>query len=96
MGYHLVNMSHTPSKEVLTLSYQASKHTGLENRRSLVRSPALPIFFPRIADIHSSLTAVHCFEDGYVGKQPVAWEEWCAEYWLKELPRKHGWVHWPQ
>ena len=31
------------------------------------------IFFPRIDDshcdrIHSSLTAVHCFDDGYVGK----------------------------
>ena len=23
--------------------------------------------------------------DGYVGKQPVAWKEYCAEYWLKEL-----------
>ena len=25
------------------------------------------------------------FDNGYVGKQPVAWEEYCAEYWLKEL-----------
>ena len=24
-----------------------------------------------------------CFDDGYVGKQPVAWKEYCAEYWLK-------------
>ena len=36
-----------------------------------------PIFFPRIDDshcyrIHSSLTAVHYFDNGYVGKQPVA------------------------
>ena len=23
--------------------------------------------------------------NGYVGKQPVAWKEYCAEYWLKEL-----------
>ena len=35
-------------------------------------------FFPRIYDshcdrIHSSLTAVHCFESSYAGKQPVAW-----------------------
>ena len=22
---------------------------------------------------------------GYVGKQPVAWKKYCAEYWLKEL-----------
>ena len=30
---------------------------------------------------HSSLTAVRCFDDDYwyVGKQPVAWEEYCAE-----------------
>ena len=35
--------------------------------------------------IPSSLTAVHCFDDGYVEKQPVAWKEYCAEYWLKEL-----------
>ena len=46
-------------------------------------------FFPRIDDshcdrIHSSLTAVHCFNNGYVGKQSVAWKEYCAEYWLKE------------
>ena len=52
--------------------------------------PSLPIFFPRIDDsycdwIHSSLTDVHCFDDGYVGKQPVAWEEYCAENCLKEL-----------
>ena len=46
---------------------------------------ARPIFFPRIGDshcdrIHSSLTAVHCFDNGYVGKQPVAWKEFCDEY----------------
>ena len=35
--------------------------------------------------IHSSLTAVHCFNNGYVEKQPVAWKEYCAAYWLKEL-----------
>ena len=35
--------------------------------------------------IHSSLNSVHCFQDGYVGKQPVAWKEYCVEYWLKEL-----------
>ena len=27
----------------------------------------------------------HCFDDGYVGKKPVAWEEYCADYWLKEF-----------
>ena len=34
--------------------------------------------------IHSSLTAVRCFDNGYVGKQPVAWKEYYVEYWLKE------------
>ena len=48
----------------------------------MVQSPARPIFFQRI---HFSLTAVHCFDVGYVGKQPVDWKEYCAEYWLKEL-----------
>ena len=31
---------------------------------------------------HSAFTAVHCFDNGYVGKQPVGWKEYCAEYWL--------------
>ena len=58
--------------------------------RCRVRSPARPIFYPRIDgshcdSIHSFLTAVCCFDNGYVGKQPVAWKEYCAEYWLKEL-----------
>ena len=35
--------------------------------------------------IHSSLTNVRCFNNSHVGKQPVAWKEYCAEYWLKEL-----------
>ena len=38
-----------------------------------------------IVRIHSSFTVVRCFDIGYVGKQPVAWKEYCAEYWLKEL-----------
>ena len=25
------------------------------------------------------------FNYGYVGKQPVAWKEYCVEYWFKEL-----------
>ena len=56
----------------------------------MVRSPVRLIFFPRIDDIHcdrihSSLTVVRCFDNGYVGKQPVVLKEYCAEYWLKEL-----------
>ena len=48
-------------------------------------SPARPIFFPRTDDshcdrIHSSLTAVHCFNNCYVGEQPLAWKKYCAGY----------------
>ena len=32
-----------------------------------------------------SFLSHRCFDIGYVGKQPVAWKEYCAEYWLKEL-----------
>ena len=35
--------------------------------------------------IYSSLTALHCFDSGYVGKQPVTWKEYCMENWLKEV-----------
>ena len=35
--------------------------------------------------IHAFLTAIRCFDNDYVGKQLVAWKEYCAEYWLKEL-----------
>ena len=35
--------------------------------------------------IRSSLTAVHCFDNGNVGKQPMAWNYCCAKYWLKDL-----------
>ena len=53
---------------------------------------ARPNFFLRIDGshcdgIHSSFTAVHFFNDGHVGKQPAAWKEYCAEYWLKELQK---------
>ena len=33
----------------------------------------------------SPLQAVCSFDNGFVGKQSVAWKEYCAEYWLKEL-----------
>ena len=46
---------------------------------------AQPIFFPSIDDSHSTLTAFHCFDNGYVGKQLVAWKEYCVENWWKEL-----------
>ena len=31
------------------------------------------------------------FDDGNVGKQPVAWKEHSAEYWLKKKSRKE-WI----
>ena len=37
--------------------------------------------------MYSSLTAVHWFNNGYVGKQPEAWKEYCVEYCLKELQK---------
>ena len=48
------------------------------------------LLIPRIDEshcdrIHSSLIAVCCFDNGYVGKQPVAWKGYSAEYCLKEL-----------
>ena len=47
---------------------------------------ARPKLFPRISEsqcdrIHSSLTAAHCFNNDYVGNQPVAWKENWAENW---------------
>ena len=40
-------------------------------------SPCLADFFPKIDNsycnrIHASLTAEHCFHDGYDGRQPTA------------------------
>ena len=35
--------------------------------------------------IHSSVSVVHCLDIGYVGKQPVAWKKYCAEYSVKDL-----------
>ena len=61
---------------------------------------AWPAFFPWIDDnhcdrIHSTLTTVHCFDNGYVGKQP-----WLGRilYGLlvKRTPEKYGQMHWPQ
>ena len=77
-------------------SFISNRHNTLskpvKNMITLVRSPALPSFFPRIDDghcdrVHSSLTTVRCFDNRYVGKQPVAWKEYCARYtyWLKEV-----------
>ena len=37
-----------------------------------------------ILRIDSSLPAVRCFDNGYVGKQPVAWKEYCGSIELQE------------
>ena len=34
------------------------------------------------AGFNFSLTAVHCFDNGYVGMQPVAQKGYCSEEWL--------------
>ena len=68
---------------------------SLENLRTegpWFEPPARTIFSPRIYDshydrIHSSLTAVHSFSHGNVGKQSVALKEYCMEDWLKRLQK---------
>ena len=40
------------------------------------------------SSIHSSVTAVRYLDNGNVGKQSVAWKEYCAEYWLKKNSKK--------
>ena len=80
-----------PECQANCLPILAESHSSvIENRGSLIRSPAWPIFFPRIDDSHcdrilSSLTAVRCFDNDYVGKHAVAWKEYCAEYWLNRF-----------
>ena len=66
------------------LHSSVSSRTGLENRRLLDRSPAPRIDDRRYDRIHSSLTTVHCFDYVYV-KHPVAWKDYCGEYWPTEL-----------
>ena len=41
------------------------------------------VLFPMSVYYHSYCPAVRWFNNGYVGKQPVAWKEYCAEYRLK-------------
>ena len=44
-----------------------------------------PIYLLMLSWICSSLTAENCFDSGYADRQPVAWKECCAVYWLKDL-----------
>ena len=82
-------------KEEIATLFCAEPHSSVSNKRLLVQSPALPIFFPRMGGshcnrIHSSFAAVCCFNNGYVyvGKQPAAWKELkdCRKAWMGELP----------
>ena len=66
-----------------------------DNRRSLVRSPVWAIFLLRIDDshcdrIHSSLTAVRCFDNGYLGKKASGLERILYGVPIKRTPGKHG------
>ena len=70
----------------VSLSLSLSSPPILPSCGSIIKL-CISIFFPRIDDsycdrIHSSLTAVCCFGNGY-----VAWKENCSEYWLKELQK---------
>ena len=90
---HLKFPKYVPKPLFTSLSVQPlSSVGGAQNLRTEGRwfdSRARPIFFSRIDShgdrIHSFLTTFKCFDNGYVGKQPVAREAYCTEYWLKEL-----------
>ena len=40
---------------------------------------------------YSLIRKVHCSDKSYVGKQPLAWKEYSAEYCLKELQESKDW-----
>ena len=66
------------------ISFGSVQDPVLENMMSLVQSPAWQTLLPRTDNnqcnrIHFSLAAVHCFDNGYVREQPVAWKEYCAK-----------------
>ena len=86
-----------PSTDTL-LSSPAEPNSSVGSVADLrrVRSPARPIFSPGIDDshcdrIHSSLIDDRHFDNGYVGKQPMSWKEYCVEYWLKEFQESMDW-----
>ena len=45
-----------------------------------------------VKNIETKMTNVSSLfsNDGYVGKQPVIWEQYCANHWLKELQESMG------
>ena len=67
----------SPSGYVLSRGSSVDSMMDLRTGGRWFEPLAQPIFLPRINDshcdmIHSPLTAILCFDDGYVGKQPVA------------------------
>ena len=46
-----------------------------------------------VIGINSSLTAVHGFDNGNVGKQSVAWKEYFAKNSSNKLQESYGKVH---
>ena len=38
------------------------------------------------------LNAYHCFNNGFIGKQLVIWEEYCSKYLPKETPKEKAWI----
>ena len=82
------------SKNLLPRGVEPHSSVGsVQDLRKGVLSPgsASQRFFPRIDDshcdrIHSSLTSVYCFDDGWLCRRAASgWPAYCAEYWLKEL-----------
>ena len=63
----------------------ACQSTGLRHQLVDCQSKIYDLQKSPCDRIHSSLIAVYCLDNSYVGKQPVAWKEYCAEYWLEKL-----------
>ena len=60
---------------------------------AILEIPTPAVFYPRTDDSHcngirSSLFASHCFENGYVRNQPVAWNEYWAEFLWKAFQER--------
>ena len=50
------------------------------------------LLFCHCKRIHSSLTAVHSFDNGFEGKQQVVWKKiFCVKHWSKEIKTCMDW-----
>ena len=77
----------TVAKVIISLFDRGENTVGKGENAGNQNIVTLLIFFPSTDDshcdrIHSSLTTVECFDNGHVGKRPVAWKEYCVEHWL--------------